>query len=345
MSGKGFHDQRGSTGLPYQLTGFSKSAVPENEQVAEQIEERETFIPLHMEANYRTVKLHPNHSVQKHNSGTDTLPLFTKAVREKKQDLKAQDLGAEIGSSLDQLWRRFNERYSLQETRTINDTEISLLERLERLSRLLHSTSPPHTPTPAHGREEKGKSRRREHEMRRRQGKDTTRKGKQKETHEARGVLKSAWEKESLSTNQTLVEKDQQEKDYSCPAERDESASVSVETSSSQSTIDTQRLMRVFGPHRVRNGRDGATGSQTLKPNDGLLKLYNTIKKQKRGHGKGSSENHLVSVTTETSNTDDSMVRFNTRNVGLKSIRERCILPCPFLYALFIRVLVVIVSV
>lgn len=322
LSGKGFHDHRGRIGAPYQLTGFSKSVIPESEQAAEQIEEEEAFIPLRMEADYSTTELHPNHSVKKYNSGTETLPLLPKVIREKEQDMKAQNLGAEIGSSLDQLWRRFNERCSLQETLSTNEVEMSLLERLERLSRLLHSSSPPHTPKQAHSRAEKSKSRRREHELRRTQGKDTTENRKEKERNEMRGVPKIAWEKESLNTNQTLVEKEQQEKDYRCPAERDESASVSVETSSSQSTIDTQRLIRAFGPHRVSSGREGVAGSQMLKPSDGLLKLYNTIKKQKRGHGKGSSENHIVSIATEISNTDDSMVRFNTRNVRFKSILE-----------------------
>ncbi|XP_053476964.1 centrosome-associated protein ALMS1 isoform X4 [Ictalurus furcatus] len=307
LSRKNFHDQRGKTGPRYQLTGLTKSVVPENEQVAEQIEEGEAFIPLHMVVDNSTTELHPIHSVQKHNLGRETLPLFTKAIREKEQDMKAQDLGREIGSSLDQLWCRFNERCSLQETRTPNDIEMSLLERLERLSRLLHSSSPPHTHKPAHSREEKGKSRKREHEPRRTQGKDTTKKGKEKERSEVRGVPKTAWEKESLSTEQTLAQQKQKEKDYRCPAERDKSASISVETSSSQSTIDTQRLIRAFGPHRVSSGREGAARSQTLMPSDGLLKLYNTIKKQKRGHGKGSSENHLVSVATEISNTDESM--------------------------------------
>lgn len=316
MSQKGFHDQRSIIPPTYQLTSYNKSVVPGNEQVAELIEEGEAFIPLNMEADYSTTELHPNHSVQKHSLGTDTLPLFTKAIRKKEQN-QAQSLGAEIGSSLDQLWRRFNEQCSLQETRSTNDAEMSLLDRLERLSRLLHSSSPPHTPKLAHSRVEKGKSRRSEHESRRTQGK-----GKEKERSEVRGILKTAWQKESLSTNQTLVENEQLEKDYRCPAERDESTSVSVETSSNQSTIDTQRLIRAFGPHRVSNGREEVAGSQTLKPNDGLQKLYNTIKKQKRGRGKGSSENHLVSVATEISNTDDSTVRFNTRNISVKSILE-----------------------
>lgn len=270
--------------------------------MAEQIKDRETFIPLHTEADYSSSELHPNYSEQKHNLGTDTLPLFTKAIREKEQDMTAQDLGVEISSSLDQLWHRFNERCSLQETRAINNTEMSLLERLERLSRLLHSSSPQQTPKLAHSRVEKGNSRRREHETRRTQGKNTSRKGE----------LKTA------STNKTLVHNAQLEKDYCCPAERDESASVSVETGSSQFTIDTQRLIKAFGPHRVSSGREEGAGSQTLEPSDGLLKLYNTIKKQKRRHGRRSSENHLVSVATEISNTDDSTVRFNSRIVGLK---------------------------
>ncbi|KAK3554422.1 hypothetical protein QTP70_023055 [Hemibagrus guttatus] len=307
LSGKGFHDQRGNTGLLYQHTGFSKSVVLENEQVAEQTEEGEAFIPLNMEAYYSTSELHPNHRVQKHNIGTETLPLRTKATREKEQDIKAQDLGAEIDSTLDQLWRRFNEQFILQDTQTTNTLEISLLERLERLSRLLHSSSPPHTPKVSHSSVEKSKSRTREHETWRTRGTDTTKKRKVKERNEVREILKTAWENKSLSNKHTLVKKKHQEKDYCCPAERVESASVSVETSSSQSTIDTHRLINAFGPHRVSGGREGVAGSQTLKPNDGLLKLYNTIKKQKRGHGKGSSENHLVSVATETSNTDGSM--------------------------------------
>ncbi|XP_058241368.1 centrosome-associated protein ALMS1 isoform X2 [Hemibagrus wyckioides] len=307
LSTKGFHNQRGNAGLPYRRTGFSKSVVLENEQAAEQTEEGEAFIPLHMEAKYSTTELHPNHRVEKHNMGTETLPLHTKATREKEKDIKAQQIGAEIDSSLDQLWRRFNEQFILQETQTTNTLEISLLERLERLSRLLHSSSPPHTPKLAHSRVEKSKSRTREHEPRRTQETDTTKKRKVKERNEVRDTLKTAWENKSSSNKQTLVEKKHQEKDFYLPAERLESASVSVETSSSQSTIDTQRLIKAFGPHRVSSRRQDEAGSQTLKPNDGLLKLYNTIKKQKRGHGKSRSENHLVSVATETSNTDDSM--------------------------------------
>lgn len=312
MSGKGFHDQRGNTVPPYYPPAFRKSVVaPENEQMSEQIEVRESFIPLRMEADYSTTELHPNNRVQKHNMGTETQRM--------DQDMKGQDLGAEIVSSLDQLWRRFNERCSLPETQSSNDVELSLLERLERLSRLLHSSSPQQTPEQAHSSEEKGKSGRREQEPRRTQGKDTTRKRKEKKIeNEVKGVPKTAWEQESLSINRALVEKKQQENDCCCPAEGDGSATVSVNTSSSQSTIDTQRLIRAFGPHRVSSGKDSVALNQTRHPNDGLMKLYSTIKKQKRGHNKGGSENHLVSVSTETSNIDDSLVSFNDGNINVK---------------------------
>ncbi|XP_026997931.2 Alstrom syndrome protein 1 isoform X2 [Tachysurus fulvidraco] len=277
-SGKGFHNRKGNTGLLYQHTAFSKTAVLENEQVDEQTEEGKAFIPLHVEANCSTTELDPNHRVQKHNMGKETICSLTKTTREKKQNINAQDLSAEIDSSLDQLWHRFNEQFIFQDTKTTNNLEISLLERLERLSRLLQGSTPLHTPSPAHSRAEKGKSRTREHEPRRTQGTDTTKNRKEQERNEVR--------------------------------ERVQSDSVSVDTSSSQSTIDTQRLIKAFGAHRVgksNSGREGVEGSQPPKPNDGLLKLYNHIKKQKRGHGKGSSENHFVSVATEISNTDDSM--------------------------------------
>ncbi|KAJ3613816.1 hypothetical protein NHX12_020062, partial [Muraenolepis orangiensis] len=44
----------------------------------------------------------------------------------------------QTGHSLDQLWLRFSERRGLEEFRPTNDREASLLERLERLSRLIH---------------------------------------------------------------------------------------------------------------------------------------------------------------------------------------------------------------
>ncbi|GAA6110583.1 Alstrom syndrome protein 1 isoform X1 [Tachysurus ichikawai] len=307
ISGKGFHNRKGNTDL-LQHTAFSKTAVLENEQGDEQTEEGKAFVPLHMEANYSTTEVDPNHRVQKHNMGKETICPLTKATREKKQNIKAQDLSAEIDSSLDQLWHRFNEQFIFQDTKTTNNLEISLLERLERLSRLLQGSTPLHAPSPAHSRVEKGKSRTREHEPRRTQGTDPTKNRKKQERNEVRGILKTARDNNiSFSNKQILVEKKQQGKDYCFPAERVKSDSVSVDTSSSQSTIDTHRLIKAFGAYRVSSGREGVEGSQPPKPNDGLLKLYNHIKKQKREHGKGSSENHLVSVSTEISNTDDSM--------------------------------------
>ncbi|KAI5606798.1 Alstrom syndrome protein 1 isoform X2 [Silurus asotus] len=309
QSGNGVYNQIGNTGHPGQLTGYRKSVYPENKQVPEHIEEEEeeVFIPLHMEADISTAEQHINCSAQHHNLGTESLPLLSKAIGEKEQDQMVHNLGAEIGNSLDQLWHRFNERYSFQETQTRSDVEISLLERLERLSRLLHSSPPPHTHKQGQSTVEKSKSRRRETEPRRTLPKKHTAKyGKEK------NAPKTAWEKKPLSTDQTSVEEELRNQNYRCPAERDESASVSVETSSCQSTIDTPRLIRAFGPDRVSSGREGVAGSQALKPSDVLLKLHNNIKKQKRGHDSSGSESHLVSVATDDSMASDTLSSSST---------------------------------
>lgn len=257
-----------------------------------------------MEADHSTNDVsHQSHTVRKRDLVPEILPLSINPIRDQEQSLKTQELNLAINSSLDHLWRRFSERYSLHETQPTNEAETSLLERLERLSRLLHSTTPPHTPAKqARSQDERGKIRRRELEMKRAQGKETSRRGGHKEKSEVRVAPKIAWEEDSLKTDQTLEE--EQENANRCPAERDESASISVETSSSQSTIDTQRLLRAFGPHRV-SGSAEVTRSQTSKTSANLLKLYNTINRQKGGHGESISDQRESEVIS----TDESTVR------------------------------------
>ncbi|XP_036429859.1 Alstrom syndrome protein 1 homolog isoform X2 [Colossoma macropomum] len=296
--------QRGNVGSHYQLPVFSTSKDQEAIHNAEQAEEEEEdFVPLHMEADYSTDDLYnQSHTVQRHDLVPEALPLSVKPIREEVLGMNPQELGLEISCSLDQLWRRFSERWSLQETQPNNEGETSLLERLERLSRLLHSSTPPHT---ASSREEKEKSRRRETDLRRAQGKGTSRRGENKDSREVRVTPKTAWEENSSRTDETL-EEEEQENAYRCPAERDESASISVETSSSRSTIDTQRLVRAFGPHRVNGGSAEVTSGQIPKTSSSMLKLYNTINKQKGGHGKSLSERHLMSAAPEVISTDES---------------------------------------
>ncbi|KAL7890144.1 hypothetical protein AOLI_G00024020 [Acnodon oligacanthus] len=297
--------QRGNVGSHCQLPVFSTNKDQEAIHNAEQAEEEEEeeFVPLQMEANYSTDDLHnQSHALQRHGFVPEALPLSVKPIREEVQGMKTQELGLEITSSLDQLWHRFSERWSLQETRPNNEGETSLLERLERLSRLLHSSTPPHT---ASSQEERGKSRSRELELTRAQGKGTSRKGGNKDSSEVRVTPKTAWEENSSRTDQTL-EEEEQENAYRCPAERDESASVSVETSSSRSTIDTQRLVRAFGPHRVNGGSAEVTNGRIPKTSSSMLKFYNTINKQKGGHGNSLSERRLMSAATDVISTDES---------------------------------------
>ncbi|KAK1791568.1 hypothetical protein P4O66_013572, partial [Electrophorus voltai] len=262
--------------------------------------EEEEFVPLHMEADYSTDDLHHRSLMgQMQNLAADTLPM---SVREEEQGVKTQDCVVEIGSSLDQLWHRFSLRSSLQEDWPANKGEVSLLERLERLSRLLHSSSPLRmTAKEACGQEERSKSSRRVQELRQTKGQEATKRGEEEERSKGRVLPKTSCEDEPSRTNHT-IEEDGQENAYRCPAERDESTSVSTETTSSQSTINTQRLLRAFGPHRVSSGASEVTRGQT---SSSLLRLYNTINKQKRELGSGIAE-HPLSAATEIISTDDS---------------------------------------
>ncbi|KAI4878421.1 hypothetical protein NFI96_029317, partial [Prochilodus magdalenae] len=318
-----------SAGSHYQLPASSTSVSPNNQQEAiynaeqakeEEVveEEEEEFAPLHTEADYSTDDLHhQSYNVRRRDLVPEAPALSIKPIREEKQGLKNQELGLEISSSLDHLWRRFSERWSLQETQPTNEAELSLLERLERLSRLLQSSAPPHTSI---RREERSKGRRRELEQRGGQGKETSRTGKdKKDRREFRVTPKAAWEENSLRTDQTL-EEDEQENAYRCPAERDESASVSVETSSSQSTINTQRLVRAFGPQSVNGGSAEVPRGQIPKASSSMLKLYNTINKQKGGHMSAARE---IISTDESTGSGDSLSSSSTYRGTARSLSNK----------------------
>lgn len=87
-----------------------------------------------------------------------------------------------------------------------------------------------------------------------------------------------------------------------CPADRDESETLSsMSGSGSMSTVDTARLVRAFGAHRV----------QSLKTSSGLRRLYSAIDKQKEGRepgrGGGREPPHITTLS-ETTGTDESTV-------------------------------------
>ncbi|XP_066535570.1 serine-rich adhesin for platelets isoform X2 [Hoplias malabaricus] len=296
--------QKGKAISHNHLPAFSISSCPDNDRGGKHnTEEEEEFAPLHMEADYSTDDLHhQRHSVRKCDLVPET-PI--RPIREKEQDGQTQEISMEIGSSLDQLWHRFNERWSLQESQPTKEGETSLLERLERLSRLLQSSTPPITPAKqSHSREDRSKSRKRDLELKKAQGKETSRRGVDTDKHEARDTAQKAWEEGRVDRT---LQAEEQENTIHCPAERDESTSVSAETGSSRSTIDTHRLLRAFGSHRVNSGSAEITRGQTPKSGGSLLKLYNTINKQKGGHGSSISEHHFTSAATEVISTDETM--------------------------------------
>lgn len=210
-------------------------------------------------------------------------------------------------STLDQLWESFCDRWSPEESRPISEREASLLQRLERLSRLIHSTRGNNMSGLQEG--EQGRSR-----------EDATGKERTKDVgvgSELRGgrkvegeppVLRQAWT-QSLHVEETSVPAEEDsftcsssQSPHLCPADRDESEALSsMSGSGSMSTVDTARLVRAFGAHRV----------QSLKTSSGLRRLYSAIDKQKEGRqprrGGGREPSHITTLS-ETTGTDESTV-------------------------------------
>ncbi|XP_026165117.1 mucin-4 [Mastacembelus armatus] len=237
-------------------------------------------------------------------------------------------------SSLDQLWQRFCEQWSLEESRPTSDREATLLERLERLSRLIHSTRA--TDVSEQQEQEYHDVSTTKQELGRR-GDHATRKEKRQRVvqdkvqsllYETRGVewtvrgrrqgegktpmYHQAWT-QSLQEGETSppAEDDRRtsvtsslshssfQSQHLFPADRDETETLST-MSGSMSTVDTARLIRVFGAHRV----------QYLKTSSSLSKLYSTINKQKDGREqrRGRNKNSPQIITpSETTGTDESV--------------------------------------
>lgn len=125
-----------------------------------------------------------------------------------------QGSGSVVSGPLDQLWLKFCSQWRHEKSRLSGEREASLLERLERLSRVI-------------GIGEEWK--------RERGGRDVS-----------AGRLAGGLPASSKDWTQTLLSQE-----AAAPAGRGPSNSVSA-TSSSVSTVDTTRLAQVFGAERVR---------------------------------------------------------------------------------------------
>ncbi|XP_078133733.1 ALMS1 centrosome and basal body associated protein isoform X2 [Sander vitreus] len=227
-------------------------------------------------------------------------------------------------STLDQLWKRFCDQWSLEQSQPTSDREASLLERLERLSRLINNTRG----TCMSELQEENLGRRGEDAMGNKTKKyiggvkrsvgceDRGIEWKVRRGRKVEGeppVPHQAWT-QSLQVDETSQPTDEDSRDSSissfsqgssqsqhlCPADRDESETLST-MSSSMSTVDTARLIRAFGAHRV----------QHLKTSSSLSKLYSTINRQKEGREQrrgGNKELPYFITLSETTGTDESIV-------------------------------------
>lgn len=268
--------------------------------------QEEEFAPLQGEKTCSTEDLHPDRQ-----SFRELRPLGgpdTEEPNRNWRDFASRGVSSQSsGGNLNDLWQRFNERRSQREA---GPPETPLLDRLERLSRLIHSSR---NATPLGGREASAPGKRREERRRRHGEKEEKRRGDddqgrgQREADRRRGngdrAVREAWaepeaeqEEESLSSS-TLTESSVGR--HRCPAERDGETDAS-DTASTMSTIDTARLIRAFGPGRVQ-------------ANPGLNRLYCAIGRQKEGTEQRRGRKRAGSkppapAPSETNSTDDSTI-------------------------------------
>lgn len=181
--------------------------------------------------------------------------------------LRDRELPLPQCSALDQLWERFCAHWKLEGSQETTEGEASLLERLERLSRLIQNT-----------REQAGGKKNQVGESRWRVAEGRTSRSESYPSRQARRMKEPS---------EASSDRPPPTRSHLCPADRDETDTAS--TCGSISTVDTARLVRAFGPHRV----------QLLKTGSSLRRLYSTIDQQKaRGEQRGgATEEHLSSIT------------------------------------------------
>nr|XP_046268644.1 uncharacterized protein alms1 isoform X2 [Scatophagus argus] len=330
--------EAGDRGAPASPERRSQSCVSQTPKMTSQVSVAFTRVPSssNQEASKRDQGTSPVHflSYDRPESSRERFRTVHMAEmscpqvgRERDQERPDSDLPpptAQQSGSLDQLWQKFCSRWTLEESQPTSDREASLLERLERLSRLIHNTRGTNTPEAYRDPEEKLG----------RRGEESTAKERKKHSGEVkrstggearemewrvRGGRKAegeppaprqAW-MQRLQAQETSKPADEDSFTSSfshdssqshplCPADRDESETLSS-VSGSLSTVDTARLIRAFGAHRV----------QHLKKSSSLSKLYSTIEKQKEGReqrkGRHKEPPGIVTLS-ETTGTDGSSV-------------------------------------
>ncbi|KAJ8281092.1 hypothetical protein GJAV_G00063410 [Gymnothorax javanicus] len=268
-------------------------------------DQEEEFAPLREEETCSTEDLLPYSC-----SVPEPRPLGGSEVKEPVRhwrDLTTRGVSSRSsGSNLNELWQRFNERRSQREASLPKDGETSLLERLERLSRLINSNRDSITvggrdaDVPRERREER---KRRKEEKRREKEEEVEQDGGRREAGRGRRSgereqpVQLAWVDQEVESQSSSTSTEVSFGRHHCPAEKDGETDTG-DTASTLSTIDTVRLIRAFGPGRVQ-------------AYPGLNRLYTAIGRQKqsteqRRGKKSAGPKPLATAPTETNSTDDS---------------------------------------
>ncbi|CAL9686858.1 unnamed protein product [Knipowitschia caucasica] len=187
-------------------------------------------------------------------------------------------------SDLDQLWERFSERWRREEeSRPVRESEVSLLERLERLSQVIHGTRDSSNSHLDLSNQDISLT-----------SINTGLRELKRQKHRGRSHVSFHDQRDDTGSGYGP------DLELSSPAERDVSV-VSV-SSTSVSTVDTARLIRAFGPERIQ---------RNLRSSSSLSKLYSAISKQKE-------QEQQNTATTETSTEDSSVVGSASSNSSYK---------------------------
>nr|XP_020459791.1 Alstrom syndrome protein 1 isoform X2 [Monopterus albus] len=272
-------------------------------------------------------------NAEMHNDRTSHHPDQSSVPQVRRQrDQQREDPDVLQPRSLDQLWQRFCYWWSLEESCPTSNREASLLERLERLSHLVHNTRPINESEQQEGgscdpcstkqklgrrrqdatREEKRQCSREDRRNLHYETRDTNRRvrgtrpgeGKppihrQAWTHRLQAEEASHPAEGSQASSTSSFSHSSFQSQHLWPADRDEMDTLST-MSGSMSTVDTARLIRAFGAHRV----------QHLKSSSSLGKLYSTINKQKEGREQRRGRNKdspQITTLSETTGTDETI--------------------------------------
>ncbi|KAM4542720.1 uncharacterized protein alms1 [Odontesthes bonariensis] len=229
-----------------------------------------------------------------------TSVLHTRGQRDQDRASPAQPAPQQSSGPLDQLWQKFCDQWTVEESHPTVEREASLLERLERLSRLIHNTrsaqEEDYHPEQKLGRTPRRKERNQAYER----GAVTEVEWRRRGGEDPRDPIQTRlWAEDAVNDDSVSLSCSSSQSEHLPPAGRDESENLSS-TSGSMSTVDTARLIRAFGAHRV----------QHLKSSSSLSKLYDTIGKQKeereQWRGRNKDPPHIP-TPSDTPATDESV--------------------------------------